>query len=177
MVIWGNSGSNSQHSFNQLLHQGTRFVPVDFILPAWTSGSSQRQQDLAIANCLAQSEALMEGYSKEQARQDLVNAGYSDSDANILAPHKTHPGNRPSNTLLFSELTPETLGQLVALYEHKVFVEGVIWGINSFDQWGVELGKHLANGIIDVIDNNSLYPGNNNSTSGLLAAIKRLSRA
>ena len=177
MVIWGNSGSNSQHSFNQLLHQGTRFVPVDFILPAWTSGSSQRQQDLAIANCLAQSEALMEGYSKEQARQDLVNAGYSDSDANILAPHKTHPGNRPSNTLLFSELTPETLGQLVALYEHKVFVEGVIWGINSFDQWGVELGKHLANGIVDVIDNNSLYPGNNNSTSGLLAAIKRLSRA
>ena len=177
MVIWGNSGSNSQHSFNQLLHQGTRFVPVDFILPAWTSGSSQRQQDLAIANCLAQSEALMEGYSKEQARQDLVNAGYSDSDANILAPHKTHPGNRPSNTVLFSELTPETLGQLVALYEHKVFVEGVIWGINSFDQWGVELGKQLANGIVDVIDNNSFYPGNNNSTSGLLAAIKRLSRA
>ena len=177
MVIWGESGSNSQHSFNQLLHQGTRFVPVDFILPAWTSGSSQRQQDLAIVNCLAQSEALMEGYSKEQARQDLVNAGHSDSDANMLAPHKTHPGNRPSNTILFSELTPETLGQLVALYEHKVFVEGVIWGINSFDQWGVELGKQLATQLADVIgDNNAFYPGNNDSTSGLLAAIKRLSR-
>jgi glucose-6-phosphate isomerase len=175
MVIWGGSGSNSQHSFNQLLHQGTRFVPVDFILPALTSGSSQRQQNLAIANCLAQSEALMDGYSKEQARHDLVNVGYSDFDANILAPHKIHPGNRPSNTILFSELTPETLGQLVALYEHKVFVEGIIWGINSFDQWGVELGKQLATGLIDVIDDNFFYLGNNNSTSGLLAAIKRLS--
>ena len=174
MVVWGEAGSNSQHSFNQLLHQGTRFVPVDFILPAWTSGSSQHQQDLAIANCLAQSEALMDGYSFDQAMQDLSDAG--ELDAKTLAAQKAHPGNRPSNTILFSELTPETLGQLVALYEHKVFVEGVIWGINSFDQWGVELGKRLATQLADVVSDESPYPGENASTSGLLAAIRRLSR-
>jgi len=129
MIIWGEAGSNAQHSFYQLLHQGTRLVPVDFLLPAKSSGGSQSQQDLAITNCLAQSEALMDGFSIEQA----------DGDA-----HRVHRGSRPSNTILFSELTPSTLGQLIALYEHKVFVEGVIWGINSFDQWGVELGKKLA---------------------------------
>ena len=145
-------------------------------MPAWTSGSSQRQQDLAIANCLAQSEALMDGYSVEQAMHDLADAGYSEVDAKRLAAHKVHPGNRPSNTILFPELTPGTLGQLVALYEHKVFVEGVIWGINSFDQWGVELGKRLATRLADVVGDDSPYPGENESTIGLLAAIKRLSR-
>ena len=176
MVIWGEAGSNSQHSFNQLLHQGTRFVPVDFILPAWTSGTSQPQQDLAIANCLAQSEALMDGYSFEQAVSDLLDTGHPEAEARKLAAHKVHPGNRPSNTILFGELTPETLGQLIALYEHKVFVEGVIWGINSFDQWGVELGKRLATQLAGVVGEDSPYPGENESTSGLLAAIRRLSR-
>ena len=176
MVIWGEAGSNSQHSFNQLLHQGTRFVPVDFILPVWTSGSSQHQQDLAIANCLAQSEALMDGYSKEQALQDLIDAGHDMKNTKLLAEHKAHPGNRPSNTILFGELTPESLGQLVALYEHKVFVEGVIWGINSFDQWGVELGKRLATRLANVVGEGKQYPGGNASTSGLLGAINRLSR-
>ena len=176
MVIWGEAGSNSQHSFNQLLHQGTRFVPVDFILPAWTSGSSQYQQDLAIANCLAQSEALMDGHSKEQALQDLIDAGPDKSGTKLLAEHKAHPGNRPSNTILFGNLTPEALGQLVALYEHKVFVEGVIWGINSFDQWGVELGKRLATQLADVVSGGSSYAGGNASTVGLLAAVRRLSR-
>jgi len=126
-IIWGESGNNAQHSFYQLLHQGTRCTPVDFLLPAKSSGASQRQQDMAIANCLAQSEALMDGFEEPG-----------------LEPHRVHEGNNPSNTILFPELTPEVLGQLVALYEHKVFVEGVIWGINSFDQWGVELGKKLA---------------------------------
>jgi len=176
MVIWGEAGSNSQHSFNQLLHQGTRFVPVDFILPALSSGHSQPQQDLAIANCLAQSEALMDGYSLDQATQDLLDAGHGEDDARKLAAHKVHAGNRPSNTILFGELTPETLGQLVALYEHKVFIEGVIWGINSFDQWGVELGKRLATQLADVVGDDKPYPGDNDSTSGLLAAIRRLSR-
>jgi glucose-6-phosphate isomerase len=175
MVVWGEAGSNSQHSFNQLLHQGTRFVPVDFILPAMTSGHSQAQQDLAIANCLAQSEALMDGYSADEALRDLIAAGYSEAEARGLAAHKAHPGNRPSNTILFGDLTPETLGQLVALYEHKVFVEGVIWGINSFDQWGVELGKRLATRLADVVGNDRPYEGQNRSTSGLLAAIRRLS--
>jgi glucose-6-phosphate isomerase len=127
MVIWGEAGNNAQHSFMQLLHQGTRLVPVDFILPAKSSGADQAQQDLAIANCRAQAQALMEGTLEKD-----------------LEPFRVHEGNRPSNTIHFESLTPEVLGQLIALYEHKVFVEGVIWGIDSFDQWGVELGKKLA---------------------------------
>jgi glucose-6-phosphate isomerase len=121
MVIWGEAGSNAQHSFMQLMHQGTRFVPVDFLLPATSK--------LATANCRAQAEALMTGTTEKG-----------------LEPHRVHEGNRPSNTIHFKKLTPEVLGQLIALYEHKVFVEGVIWGIDSFDQWGVELGKKLAKG-------------------------------
>ncbi|MEX2123401.1 MAG: glucose-6-phosphate isomerase [Woeseia sp.] len=173
MVIWGEAGSNAQHSFYQLLHQGTRLVPADFILPMQTSGASQPQQDLAIANCLAQSEALMEGYSKERAIEDLVAAGYSVPAAQALAPHKTHPGNRPSNTLMFEKLSPEVLGQLIALYEHKVFVEGVIWGINSFDQWGVELGKRLATELSDAVRSPDDHHGGNASTRGLLNRITR----
>jgi glucose-6-phosphate isomerase len=168
MVIWGEAGSNAQHSFYQLLHQGTRLVPADFILPVRTSGASQAQQDLAIANCLAQSEALMEGYSRAQVIDDLNAAGYSAADAKALAAHKAHPGNRPSNTLLFEKLTPEVLGQLIALYEHKVYVEGVIWGINPFDQWGVELGKKLATGLTDAVRNPDTYQGSNKSTRALL---------
>jgi glucose-6-phosphate isomerase len=175
MVIWGEAGSNAQHSFYQLLHQGTRVIPADFILPVRSSGGTQSQQDLAIANCLAQSEALMEGYSKEQALEDLAAAGISPADARALAPHKTHPGNRPSNTLMFEKLTPEVLGQLIALYEHKVFVEGVIWGINSFDQWGVELGKKLATGLTDAVQDPNSHQGTNKSTRALLekAAARR----
>jgi glucose-6-phosphate isomerase len=127
MIIWGEAGNNAQHSFMQLMHQGTRLVPVDFILPRMSSGASQKQQDLAIKNCEAQSEALMAGTGDEK-----------------LEPYRVHEGNRPSSTIRFDTLTPEVLGQLIALYEHKVFVEGVIWGIDSFDQWGVELGKKLA---------------------------------
>ena len=127
MVIWGEAGSNAQHSVSQLLHQGTRLVPVDFLLPVKSSGGDQARQDLAIANCLAQSEALMDGF-----------------DEKGVEPHSIQKGNNPSNTIVFDALTPETLGQLIALYEHKVFVEGVIWGIDSFDQWGVEHGKTLA---------------------------------
>lgn len=130
MVIWGESGNNAQHSFYQLLHQGTRLIPVDFLLSSKSSGGTQVQHGLAIANCLAQSEALMDGFEEKG-----------------IEPYRVHKGNNPSNTILFNKLTPETLGQLIALYEHKVFVEGVIWGINSFDQFGVELGKKLAGGI------------------------------
>jgi glucose-6-phosphate isomerase len=127
MIIWGEAGNNAQHSFMQLLHQGTRQVPVDFILPAKSSGDAQAQHDLAIANCRAQAQALM--------------VGTTETD---LESYRVHAGNRPSNTIHFEQLTPEVLGQLIALYEHKVFVEGIIWGIDSFDQWGVELGKKLA---------------------------------
>jgi glucose-6-phosphate isomerase len=127
MIIWGEPGNNAQHSFMQLMHQGTRLVPVDFILPGMSSGASQEQQDLAIRNCEAQAEALMAGTADDK-----------------LESYRVHAGNRPSSTIRFDKLTPEVLGQLIALYEHKVFVEGVIWGIDSFDQWGVELGKKLS---------------------------------
>jgi glucose-6-phosphate isomerase len=157
MVIWGEAGNNAQHSFYQLLHQGTRLVPVDFLLPVNTSGADQSQQDLAIANCLAQSEALMEGF-----------------DEKGIEKHRVHKGNNPSNTILFEELTPETLGQLVALYEHKVFVEGVVWGIDSFDQWGVELGKGLAVSLASAVAGDSAYRGDNLSTSTLLKQIRKL---
>ena len=157
MVIFGESGSNAQHSFYQLLHQGSRLVPVDFLLPVRSSGDDQTQQDLAIANCLAQSEALMEGFNEKG-----------------LVRNRVHKGNNPSNTILFEELTPETLGQLIALYEHKVFVEGVVWGIDSFDQWGVELGKHLALSLADVVAGDAAYAGENASTSNLLAKIRKL---
>jgi len=173
-VIWGEPGSNAQHSFYQLLHQGTRFIPVDFILPVKTSNATQEQQDFAIANCIAQSEALMDGYSEEQVIADLINAGATPVAAKKLAPHKKHPGNRPSNTILLERLTPSSLGQLIALYEHKVFVEGVIWGINSFDQYGVELGKRLASGVSEVVAGDREYTGTNDSSRGLLATIKRL---
>jgi glucose-6-phosphate isomerase len=173
-IIWGEPGSNAQHSFCQLLHQGTNFVPVDFILSARSSGGRSAQQDLAIANCVAQSEALMDGYSEAQAVAELLGSGSDEEEAKALAPHKVHPGNRPSNTILFEQLTPDTLGQLIALYEHKVFVEGIIWGINSFDQFGVELGKRLANSLAGVVRGDDEYAGENDSTLGLLARIKRL---
>jgi glucose-6-phosphate isomerase len=175
-IVWGEPGSNAQHSFYQLLHQGTRFVPVDFILPVKSSGGAQAQQDLAAANCIAQSEALMEGYPEAQALADLVASGASKSQAKALAPHKAHPGNRPSNMLLFEQLTPNALGQLIALYEHKVFVEGVIWGIDSFDQFGVELGKRLADSVSGAISGAAEYTGRNDSTTGLLARVRRLRR-
>jgi len=154
-LIWGEAGSNAQHSFYQLLHQGTRFVPVDFILPVASSGASPEQQDLAIANCLAQSEALMDGYDSED-------------------PHCRHPGNRPSNTILMPSLTPDTLGQLIALYEHKVYVESVIWGINAFDQFGVELGKKLATSLTAPVASGAPYEGSNPSTRALLDRVRAL---
>lgn len=155
MVIWGEAGSNAQHSFYQLLHQGTRFVPADFILPVRSSGATMEQQDLATANCLAQSEALMEGHASDDR-------------------FRVHEGNRPSNTVLFDALIPETLGQLIALYEHKVYVENVIWGSNAFDQFGVELGKKLARSLEEPVSVNAPYAGANPSTKGLLARVQRL---
>ncbi len=157
-VIWGEAGNNAQHSFYQLLHQGTRLVPVDFLLPAKSSGGDQAQQDLAIANCLAQAEALMDGF-----------------DEPGLESYRVHKGNNPSNTILFEELSPETLGQLIALYEHKVYVEGVVWGIDSFDQWGVELGKKLASSMTGAVSGGK-YKGTNPSTRNLLKHVwkKRL---
>ncbi len=172
-VIWGEAGNNAQHSFYQLLHQGTRLIPVDFLAPVNGSGTWQSQQNLALANCLAQAEALMEGQDEAAVRASLKDSGLSKAEIEALVPHKVHPGNRPSSLLLFERLNPETLGALVALYEHKVFVEGAIWGINSFDQWGVELGKRLAKGLEAAVTDPSAYAGKDTSTGGALEAISR----
>jgi glucose-6-phosphate isomerase len=143
-VIWGEPGNNAQHSFFQLLHQGTPRAALDFLLPARSSCGNQAQQDLAIASCLAQAEAFMTGQSAEAVRADLERQNVPPAQLEPLIPHKVDPGSRPSTIVLFQKLDPATLGRLVALYEHSVFTQSVVWGINAFDQWGVELGKKLT---------------------------------
>jgi glucose-6-phosphate isomerase len=143
-VIWGEPGNNAQHSFLQLLHQGTPRAALDFLLPARSSCGNQAQQDLAIASCLAQAEAFMTGQSAETVRADLERQELPPAQLEPLIPHKVDPGSRPSTIVLFQKLDPGTLGRLIALYEHSVFTQSVVWGINAFDQWGVELGKKLT---------------------------------
>ncbi len=143
-VIWGEPGTNGQHSFYQLIHQGTRLITCDFIAPAQSQNPTGSHHRILLANCFAQTEALMVGKTLAEVETELRQQGMSDSEIKALAPYKVFEGNRPTNTILMSRLTPETLGALVALYEHKIFVQGVIWNVNSYDQWGVELGKQLA---------------------------------
>jgi len=143
-IVWGEPGTNGQHAFYQLLHQGTRVVPVDFLAPLASHNPIGEHHRVLLANCFAQSEALMRGKTEEQARAELAARGTPKERIDELAPHKSFSGNRPSNTILFDKLTPRTLGKLVAMYEHKIFTQGIIWNIFSFDQWGVELGKELA---------------------------------
>ncbi|MGH8727549.1 MAG: glucose-6-phosphate isomerase, partial [Burkholderiales bacterium] len=169
-VVWGEPGTNGQHAFFQLLHQGAVFIPVDFICAAQCRNDLVGHQALLIANCFAQSEALMLGRTAAETREELGAKGLSGQALEKLLPHKVFPGNRPSNTLLFKRLTPKTLGSLIALYEHRVFVEGVVLDINSFDQWGVELGKELANRI--VADLESEAGAHDSSTEGLLRYVK-----
>ncbi|MEL6297569.1 MAG: glucose-6-phosphate isomerase [Pseudomonadota bacterium] len=173
-VIWGEPGTNSQHAFFQMLHQGTDVVPVDFLIAAEAhedgADYANHHQSL-IANCLAQSEALMRGKTRDEAREELLAAGVDVETAARLSTHKTFPGNRPSTTIAYPKLTPHVLGQLLALYEHKVFVQGVVWGINSFDQWGVELGKVLAQEITAGMSGDASLGDRDSSTVGLLAAL------
>jgi glucose-6-phosphate isomerase len=152
-VVWGEPGTNGQHAFFQLLHQGTDIIPVDFLVAAEPVDADERHHELLFANCLAQSEALMRGRPREQVEADLARSGASAREIEALAPHKTFEGNRPSSTILYRRLDPYALGRLIALYEHKVFVEGVIWNIDSFDQWGVELGKELASQLAPYVAN------------------------
>jgi glucose-6-phosphate isomerase len=151
-VIWGEPGSNAQHSFFQLLHQGTANVAMDFIAPVNASSPWQQQQNLALANCFAQAQAFAFGQTEEQVRADLGSKGLPAAEIERVTPHKVHPGNRPSSIILFPRLGPKTLGRLIALYEHKVFTQSVIWNINAFDQWGVELGKKLADSVAPAIE-------------------------
>jgi len=152
-IVWGEPGDNAQHSFFQLFHQGTERAALDFLVPAKSSCGDQNHQDLAIANCLAQAEAFMEGQSADTVRADLEHQGMAPDRIAALVAHKVHPGGRPSTVCLFEKLDPVTLGRLIALYEHKVLTQGVIWGINSFDQWGVELGKKLAEQLAPAVKN------------------------
>ena len=151
-VLWGEPGSNAQHSFFQLLHQGTARVALDFVAPVNASSDYQGQQNLALANCFGQAQAFALGYSESEVRAELESRGMDATTITRLTPHKIHPGNRPSSLLLFPRLGPKTLGKLIALYEHKVFVQSVVWGINAFDQWGVELGKKLADSLVPALD-------------------------
>ena len=167
-VIWGEPGTNAQHAFFQLLHQGTQIIPVDFIVSLKNQNPMGEHHDMLVANCLAQSEALMKGKSEAEARAELEAAGLSGSDLEKLLPHKLFPGNRPTNTIVLDELNPFNLGSLIALYEHKVFVQGVVWNINSFDQWGVELGKQLAKAILPEFESDESVEGHDASTNALV---------
>jgi glucose-6-phosphate isomerase len=171
-VLWGEPGTNGQHAFYQHLHQGTQWTPADFILPLHSHYPSGRHHAMLMANCLAQSQALMRGKSESEARVELRAQGLDDAAVARLLPHKLFPGNRPSNTVLMQKLTPAALGALIALYEHKVLVQGAIWDINSFDQWGVELGKQLANRILSDIDGGQTGAEHDASTRGLLGRIR-----
>lgn len=148
-VIWGGVGANGQHAFHQLLHQGTRLIPADFIIPLETHNQVANHHVTLFANCLSQSRALMSGKNLEEAKAELKAEGMTAGETDKLAPHKVIPGNKPSNTLLMDKSTPETVGALIALYEHRTFVQGIIWDVDSFDQWGVELGKQMGKGILD----------------------------
>ncbi|WAV93145.1 glucose-6-phosphate isomerase [Oxalobacter aliiformigenes] len=170
-VIWGNVGTNGQHAYFQLLHQGTEIIPVDFIVALSPHHTLAKHHSALLANCFAQSEALMKGKTADQVRADLEASGMSPQEIETQIPQRTFPGNRPSNTILMNVLRPETLGALMALYEHKTFVQGVIWNINSFDQWGVELGKVLAQTIQKELENN-ISEEHDSSTSGLIALAK-----
>ncbi|MCQ0990204.1 glucose-6-phosphate isomerase [Jiella marina] len=178
-VVWGEPGTNGQHAFFQLLHQGTDIVPVEFLVGAnaHESADMAEHQELLLANCLAQSEALMRGRTLAEARDQLLAAGRSEAEAEEIAPHRVFTGDRPSLTILYPTLDPETLGSLIALYEHRVFVEAQLFGINAFDQWGVELGKELANDLVPIVTGDSPAEGRDPSTRGLVAAIHAMRKS
>jgi len=172
-VIWGDVGTNGQHAYFQLLHQGTDISPIDFIAVLRPAHALAGHHATLLANCFAQSEAFMRGKDADEVRADLRQQGLDEAELDALLPHKMFSGNRPSNTLLLPELTPQTLGALIALYEHKTFVQGVIWGINSFDQWGVELGKVLARTIHNELKGEAAPAQHDASTNGLIALAKQ----
>ncbi len=173
-IIWGQPGTNGQHAFYQLIHQGTKLIPADFLAPARSHHPVGQHHAILIANFLAQTEALMRGKTEDEVRAELLAQGVDETDLALLVPAKTFPGNRPTNSFLFPKLTPQTLGSLIALYEHKIFTQGVIWNINSFDQMGVELGKVLAKAILPELAGDGPVTGHDSSTNGLIAAFKAL---
>ncbi len=175
-VIWGQPGTNGQHAFYQLIHQGTQLIPCDFLAAATSHNPLGEHHSILLSNFLAQTEALMKGKTQAEAREELKAQGVSGEILDRLTQAKTFPGNRPTNSFLYPKLTPEVLGSLIAFYEHKIFTQGVIWNINSFDQMGVELGKQLAMKILPEISNKGRITSHDSSTNGLINAIKSFGR-
>lgn len=173
-IVWGEPGTNGQHAFYQLIHQGTRLIPCDFIAPAQSHNAISDHHQKLLANFFAQPEALMNGKTEEQVEEELLKSGKSAEEVAWLTPYKIFSGNRPTNSVLIKKITPFTLGQLIALYEHKIFIQGVIWNIFSFDQWGVELGKQLANTILPELQDNKSITSHDASTNGLIAIFKAM---
>ena len=171
-IIWGEPGTNGQHAFYQLIHQGTKLIPCDFIAPAQTHNPLGEHHQMLLSNFFAQTEALMNGKTTEEVKAELKASGKSDAEIEALAPFKEFDGNRPTNSILVKKITPRTLGSLIAMYEHKIFVQGIIWNIYSFDQWGVELGKQLAGKILPELRNNDKVSSHDSSTNGLINQYK-----
>jgi glucose-6-phosphate isomerase len=171
-VIWGEPGTNGQHAFFQLLHQGTKLIPADFLAPMQTHNLIGDHHAILLSNFFAQTEALMRGKTEDEARKELEAAGMKGENLERLLPHKVFPGNRPTNSIVFKKVTPRTLGSLIAMYEHKIFVQGLIWNVNSFDQWGVELGKQLAKTILPELQAKESVTGHDSSTNALIAFYK-----
>jgi glucose-6-phosphate isomerase len=178
-IIWGEPGTNGQHAFYQLIHQGTRLIPCDFIAPIETHNEPKygaadgalalgKHHEILLANFFAQTEALMRGKTPDEARAELVAQKMDPARIEKLVPHKTFPGNRPTTTMFVQKVTPRTLGSLIALYEHKIFVQGIVWNIYSFDQWGVELGKQLASKILPELESPTPVTTHDASTNGLI---------
>ncbi len=175
-IIWGESGTNGQHAFYQLIHQGTKLIPADFLAPAISHNPICEHHNILLSNFFAQTEALLNGKTKEEVIADLKKEGKTDKEIQKLLPHKLFEGNRPTNAILFKKLTPRVLGSLIAMYEHKIFVQGVIWNIFSFDQWGVELGKQLAKNILPELTDDNPVNTHDCSTNGLISAYKKMRR-
>jgi glucose-6-phosphate isomerase len=172
-VIWGEPGTNGQHAFYQLIHQGTKLIPADFIAPAVSQNPIGEHHKMLMSNFFAQTEALMNGKTKEEVQAEFKKVGKSQADIDFLTPFKVFKGNRPTNSILVKKLTPKVLGSLVAMYEHKIFVQGIIWNIFSFDQWGVELGKQLANKIYPELQDDSEVSSHDVSTNNLINTYKK----
>ena len=173
-IIWGEPGTNGQHAFYQLIHQGTHLIPCDFIAPAISHNPIGDHHQKLLSNFFAQTEALMKGKLLDEVQAEMRKAGKSESEIDQIAPHRVFEGNRPTNSILVKKITPYTLGQLIAMYEHKIFVQGVVWNIFSFDQWGVELGKVLANGILPELAGEEEVTSHDSSTNGLINAYKAM---
>jgi glucose-6-phosphate isomerase len=173
-IIWGEPGTNGQHAFYQLIHQGTRLIPADFLAPAISHNPIGEHHDILMSNFFAQTEALLKGKTEEDVSAELKADGKTEDEINTLTPHKMFDGNKPTNSILFRKLSPRVLGSLIAMYEHKIFVQGCIWNIFSFDQWGVELGKQLAKKILPELKDNNPLNSHDSSTNGLINAYKEM---